>query len=110
VHWDKASGKWRATIRIDRKQRHLGYFADEEQAAAACREAAAAIAQGSALPAPPARAEPSSQHRGVSWVKARGKWAATIRIDGKQRLLGRFADEEQAAAAYREAAVRQINH
>jgi hypothetical protein len=55
-------------------------------------------------------AEPSSQHRGVHWVKARGKWAAQIRIDGKQRHLGRFADEEQAAAAYREAAVRQINH
>jgi hypothetical protein len=39
VCWHKTSGKWRARIRIDGKQRHLGYFADEEEAAAAYREA-----------------------------------------------------------------------
>ena len=110
VCWYKARGKWVAQIKIDGKQRNLGRYADEEQAAAAYREAAAAIAQGSALPAPPARAEPSSQHRGVHWNKASGKWEAQICVNGKRRHLGCFADEEQAAAAYREAAVRQINH
>jgi hypothetical protein len=47
---------------------------------------------------PPASPE-GSQHRGVSWDKASGKWRATIRIDGKQRFLGSFAGEEEAAAA-----------
>ena len=59
--WDKAKDKWRAHIRVSGKRRHLGYFADEEEAAAAYRKA---IAQGSALPARPAPAEPSSLAEG----------------------------------------------
>jgi hypothetical protein len=56
VSWYKASGKWMARIIVDGKHRHLGYFAEEIEAAAAYREAAATIAQGGALPARPARA------------------------------------------------------
>jgi hypothetical protein len=93
-----------AQISVDGKSRHLGSFADEEEAAVAYREAAAAIAQGGALPARPARAETSSQHKGVCWNKQKRKWRAEIRIDGKRRYLGCFADEEHAAAACRQAA------
>ena len=50
--------------------------------------------------------KPSSSHRGVSWAK--GKWVAKIGIGGgKQKTLGLFEDEEEAAAAYRRAAAER---
>jgi hypothetical protein len=40
VSFSKTSGKWRATISLDRKQLHLGYFDRPEKASAAYEEAA----------------------------------------------------------------------
>lgn len=48
----------------------------------------------------------TSGFKGVSWNKARGYWTASIRTNGKQRYLGRFADREVAAAAYAAASAR----
>jgi hypothetical protein len=42
--------------------------------------------------------------KGVSWDKARSKWAAEIRSQGKRYHLGRFDTKEEAAEAYRKAA------
>jgi hypothetical protein len=42
------------------------------------------------------RAMPSSKHRGVSWDKATGKWKARISRNGVPKILGRFAEEEEA--------------
>lgn len=50
----------------------------------------------------------SSRFKGVSWHKARGKWAAEIRKDGKGVWLGRFAEEEDAARAYDAAAKKHF--
>ena len=99
VCWYKARGKWVAQIRVDGKRQCLGYFDDEAEAAAAYTEATAAKARGLPVALPPRR-ETSSEHRGVTWHKARGKWVAQIRVDGKQRHLGYFADKAQGAAAY----------
>ena len=41
-----------------------------------------------------------SDKRGVSFDRARGLWVAQIRHDKRQHNLGRFASEEEAAAAY----------
>ena len=43
----------------------------------------------------------------MSYYKKSGKWRARIEVDGKQRQLGLFADEDAAAAAY-VAACREI--
>lgn len=49
------------------------------------------------------KAGASSTHLGVSFEKDRRKWCANIRSFGKVHKLGRFANEEDAAAAYRDA-------
>ena len=37
---------------------------------------------------------------GTCWDKARSKWVAVIQVKGKQRNLGRFDSQDEAAAAY----------
>lgn len=46
----------------------------------------------------------TSRYLGVSYRKDRGVYRANIFVDGKQRYLGSFDDEEAAALAYDEAA------
>lgn len=46
----------------------------------------------------------SSRYKGVSWDKSRSKWYAQIRINSKQKSLGHFSDENEAAKVYNEAA------
>jgi len=52
----------------------------------------------------PRRKSGSNKYKGVTRHKHSGKWSVCITIDGKQRTLGRFHDQEKAAAAYAEAA------
>ena len=42
----------------------------------------------------------ASQYRGVRWRKDNGKWEARITIDGKQKHLGLYEKEDDAARAY----------
>ena len=46
----------------------------------------------------------TSQYKGVSFVKSSGRWAAYIKWDGNQKNLGTFSTEEEAYAAYCDAA------
>lgn len=51
------------------------------------------------------RSDARSRFKGVDWDPCKKKWRAKIRIDGKQRRIGRFADELEAAYAYDRAAL-----
>jgi hypothetical protein len=50
------------------------------------------------------RANTSSQFIGIYWDKAKRKWVARIKYQGKSRMIGNFVDEIEAAKAYDEAA------
>ena len=45
----------------------------------------------------------SSQYPGIYWHKASGKWIARIVINGNQKYLGLFTDEQKAYEAYKQA-------
>jgi hypothetical protein len=46
----------------------------------------------------------TSRFKGVFWETQTKGWRAVIRVDGKNRSLGRFRDEIAAGVAYDEAA------
>jgi len=52
------------------------------------------------------REDVSSEWRGVSWSKGRGKWISQITADGVKKHLGRFTCEKEAALAYNYAALK----
>lgn len=45
-----------------------------------------------------------SGYRGVTWDHGKNRWKVLIRVDGKQRRVGRFTDPVEAARAYDRAA------
>lgn len=48
----------------------------------------------------------SSKYKGVHWDKRKRRWIAQIGIEWKRIHLGNFLSEEQAAAAYNQAAIK----
>lgn len=49
------------------------------------------------------KSKTSSKYPGVCWNKQRNKWKAYITLNGKQKHLGYFMDEREAAKAYEKA-------
>ena len=121
VSWGKRHKKWQATIRIDGKNKNLGYYRKEKEAACKYDEQAALfnkpvnfpqhegqeqVAKASArrdLSKLPDVNRPS-KYVGVSWSKRHKKWRAQIMTDGKKKTLGHYHDEEYAAHIYDEQA------
>lgn len=54
----------------------------------------------------PAHRGGTSRHRGVSLERRTGKWVAGLSVEGKHITVGRYATEDEAAAAVRAARLR----
>ena len=48
----------------------------------------------------------SSQYKGVYWSKQKQRWIAEVRCNDRKYRIGRFRNEQEAARAYDEAALR----
>lgn len=48
----------------------------------------------------------SSKYRGVCWTTKPQKWKAALRVDGSYKSLGYYNDEDEAARAYNQGAIK----
>jgi hypothetical protein len=108
VSFDKKSKKWAAYIRINYKQIHIGYFANENEAARAYDIKAKEIfgnfaftnnIEESIIPHP-IKISFTSDFRGVHWDSQTQKWRVHLKIRNKVLCGGRFNNEIEAAKAY----------
>jgi len=123
VFWNNQSKVWIASITVNGRKKHLGCFDSEMEAAQAYdREALklkGALAtvnfsdsaerlkaeQSSGIIIETTRhvrkrAEKTSKFRGVCWNKYNQSWKACIKVNGKNKHLGYFTNEIDAAKAY----------
>ena len=122
VSWSKHNHRWRARIKVDGKDEHLGYFENEVEAALKFDEQARGLgrtvnfehdddyndgeddADADCMHEHEVnkqkRSMRHSEFRGVSWYKNRFKWRATININGTTKHLGLFDEEVEAARAF----------
>lgn len=117
VYWLSGRQLWNASIRIDGKNVSLGGFESENQAARKVDSATRYfLSEGAQLNFPLDTPDPfdyeafrcsrnhrgqapSSATQGVYWSKARKRWIAESRHDGKRTYLGQFPTEEKAVDA-----------
>lgn len=101
VSWHKPSQRWKAQIKIDGHNYHLGLFDDEESASQIYTDATNDL-EGTIKRITDRRGEraisKSSKYIGVN--RCGKKWHAQIHYNGKIQNLGNFTDEYDAAQAY----------
>jgi len=118
VYFDKHANRWHAQIVLDGKQRHIGCYDNEEDAAIDYARTVFKYREGlrhrkpfaidlsDVPPLPPIRKssgrikEGASKYTGVCFIKQSNKWQAQIMIEGKQRVIGYYSDEMEAAVDY----------
>lgn len=108
VSWAKKLSKWLARIEHNGVSVHLGYYNTEIEASNTYQEALSKIKDGSFNP-DDYKPDFSSKYKGVSFMKARDKWQAYIKINGKQKHIGLFPTEILAHQAY-QAKLKEIGN
>ena len=116
VSWSARESKWIAQIKIGKKQKFLGYFEYEEEAAAKFDRVAIAARGLDAVTNfssdyydanyddKPAKTDrKTSKYKGVHWHAQKKRWITTVHWAGRKYHVGTFKDEEEAAAEYRRA-------
>lgn len=97
VHWSNKFNKWVANIRVNGRRKSLGYFDSEEEASIVYVKTLNDYIE---LNITPSYRKKTSNYIGVSWVKRRNRWCATIQMNGIKKQIGYFLHEEDAHNAY----------
>jgi hypothetical protein len=100
VCWDKIANKWKSCIKIDNKNKHLGYFKTELEAHDVYKNALEMYNNGDLSFM---ESKKSSQYKGVYWDNTKKRWKSSIYIDKKKNNLGTFKTEYEAHLAYQKA-------
>jgi hypothetical protein len=109
VNWNKQKQRWQARITVERQTLHLGYFDEDELAAARAfdrRVLSGGLDRVLNFPDAPEAAghtTTKSRHCGVHFDKRYKTWKAAITLNSKSKHLGTFAKEDDAGRAYDDA-------
>jgi len=103
VYFHNTHKKWNSAIRIEDTKFHLGSFKTEEEASTAYNKA---LADWIDLNIKPKPKKFGSIYKGVTYFKARDKWVAKIKINGKLTHIGIFKTELEAHYAFEEALLK----
>lgn len=98
VAWNKASQKWRVSLKINKKYYYLGLFESENEAAKEYKRAIKEYNETGKVTKIKFPKQ-SSKFKGVCWEHGRGKWKAYTKINGKGKHLGHFDNELEAKKA-----------
>jgi len=94
VYWHKVDKKWYSSIIVNGKYMYLGCFSDKDEASKYYQNALLSIKNGSDIEVKVPKY--SSKYKGVYWHKRNRKWQSSITINGKNKHLGLFDNEEDA--------------
>ena len=121
ISFNKQSNNWRAIITIEGRQRHIGCYNDEEEAAVDYARAVFKYKGGvkdgeqrdsfvidlsDVPPQPPIPKskghvkEGASKYTGAYFNKQTNRWEAQIVLDGKLHHIGCYDEEKEAAVDY----------
>lgn len=123
VYWNKQHKKWKATINLENKNKHLGYFVNEDDAAQAYNQAVLDCWHGGGYmniigednrseqrvyktkQNQPNRRKGCSNYRGVTINKKTNRILSQLQYKKKACHIGVFGHTNQAALAYNKCAI-----
>jgi hypothetical protein len=99
VCWHKIKKKWMSAIRINGKNKYLGYFDNEKEASDYYEAALICVNEGRFDDILAKKKNTSSKYKGVNFDKISNKWRSRYEKNHIRKHIGYFSTEEDAKIA-----------